>query len=204
VYDLPEPPTETDVNSAVAGTRAVRAIDIQAGQLEVMAQGLDAVARPELNAFATGTLVGADSEFDRSLEVKHPDLLLGVEFRYPLGNRAAEADLARARLQRRQLELARQSVEVTLGSSLRAIIGRLSELDSVVALDRDRLETTRRKTAEELRLYNQGRGDLTFVIQSRDDEARAKLTYAGNALLYQRLVLQYRALADRLLDAGVN
>jgi len=39
---------------------------------------------------------------------------------------------------------------------------------------------------------------LTFVIQSRDSEQAAKLTYAVNALTYQKLLLEYRALMDQL------
>jgi len=52
-----------------------------------------------------------------------------------------------------------------------------------------------------LKLYNQGRGDLTFVIQSRDNEENAKLTYAQNSTLYHKLILQYRSLLDELLPS---
>jgi hypothetical protein len=48
-------------------------------------------------------------------------------------------------------------------------------------------------------LYNQGRGDLTFVIQSRDNVALSELEYAGNAATYHHLALQLEALSDRLL-----
>jgi outer membrane protein TolC len=204
VYDRPQPPRADAVSGVVDGTRAVGAIDVRLRQLARLEAGYDAAARPELSAFATGTVVGADTEFDRSLEIKHPDLLLGVEFRYPLGNRSAEADLAGVRLQRHQLYLARESIEVTLGAKLLAIVERLRELDAVIVINEERLETTQRKTREELELYNQGRGDLTFVIQSRDDEARARLAYAENALLYHRLVLQFRSLADQLYQGSVN
>jgi hypothetical protein len=51
---------------------------------------------------------------------------------------------------------------------------------------------------EEIKLYNQGRSSLPFVIQSRDNEENARLTYAVNARTYQSLVLSYRALVDEL------
>lgn len=204
VYDRPAPPDSASVDDDVAGTRAVRSLEVRMDQLDVQREALEASARPELSAFATGTLVGAGTGFDRSLEMRHPDMLLGLQFSYPLGNRSAEAELARVRLEDRRLDLARSSVEVTLGAGLRAIALRLRELEGVIALNRSRIETTERKTAQELALYNQGRGDLTFVIQSRDDEARARLAYAENSLLYHRLILQYRALADRLYEGGVN
>jgi len=39
---------------------------------------------------------------------------------------------------------------------------------------------------------------LTFVIQSRDNEQNARLSYVDNAALYHLLKLQYQALLDRL------
>lgn len=203
-YDLPQPPGEEVIEDAIARTRSLRAIDIQYAQLESLESGFDEATRPELAAIVSGTLIGADSEFDESLEMTHPDVLVGVEFRYPLGNRTAEADVQIVRLERRQLELARRSVAVTLEASMRAIVTQLAELDRVIAVNVERLETARRKTAEEIDLYNQGRGDLTFVIQSRDNEAQAKLAYAENSLLYHKLMLRYRALADTLLPGGVD
>lgn len=76
----------------------------------------------------------------------------------------------------------------------------IRELEKVLALNQEQIESAKAKTEEELRLYNQGRGDLTFVIQSRDNEERAKLTYAQNAAVYQKLILQYRALMDEFLE----
>ena len=82
---------------------------------------------------------------------------------------------------------------------------RIDELAEVLRLNREQIVSAREKTGEELKLYGQGRGNLTFVIQSRDSEERAKSTYAENALTYQKLVIQYLALTDDLyrpLPAG--
>ena len=80
-----------------------------------------------------------------------------------------------------------------------------NELVEVLRLNREQIASAREKTREELKFYSQGRGNLTFVIQSRDSEERAKSTYAENALTYQKLVIQYLALTDDLyrpLPAG--
>ena len=65
-------------------------------------------------------------------------------------------------------------------------------------LNKEQIESAQEKTSEEFIRYNQGRGDLTFVLLSRDDVENAKLTYAQNALVYQKLVVSYRALMDEL------
>lgn len=199
LYEESERPTLAGVSRDIEATRAVRTIDLQEAQLATLQGGLAESTRPELALNVSGALLGGDDEFAGSLEMTHPDVTVGLELRYPLGNRTANADVEQAHLRERQLELARRDVEVTLSSGMRAIVVELNELSGVLALNRERIETARRKTEEELSLYNQGRGDLTFVIQSRDNEAGAKLAYAEHALLYHKLLLQYSALADRLL-----
>ncbi len=73
------------------------------------------------------------------------------------------------------------------------------ELEKVLELNQEQIKSAREKTTEEIKLYNQGRSQLTFVIQSRDNEENAKLLYAENASLYHTLLLQYHALLDELL-----
>ena len=70
----------------------------------------------------------------------------------------------------------------------------------MLSLNREQIQSARDRTEEELKLYNQGRGDLTFVILSRDNEENAKLTYAANALTYHKLNLEYLALMDQLYE----
>ena len=94
-----------------------------------------------------------------------------------------------------------RSVEINLEAASRNLLIQIKELEAVLDLNQEQIESAQQKTEEELRLYNQGRGQLTFVIQSRDNEENAKLTYAQNALLYHKLVLQYRALVDELLPS---
>ena len=76
----------------------------------------------------------------------------------------------------------------------------IQEMEKVLELNQEQIASSQAKTEEELNLYNQGRGDLTFVILSRDSEEQAKLTYAQNAASYQKLVLQYRALMDEFWE----
>jgi len=68
----------------------------------------------------------------------------------------------------------------------------------VLALNRAQIASAKLRTREEIALYEKGRGDLTFVIMSRDNEEAARLTYAENALNYQKLWIRYLALLDRL------
>jgi len=200
LYAVPAGVADADaVEPAIARSRLVRSIDIQRRQLARVEAGNAEVARPDLSLSLSGALVGGDPSIGPSFALDHPDLGVGLALSYPIGNRTAEADLATTRLQARQLEYARGEAEVSLRAGMDAIVTQLDGLDDVLALDQRRIDTARRKTEEEQQLYERGRGNLTFVIQSRDDEAIARLDYAQNAARYHELVLQFRALADMLL-----
>jgi len=98
-----------------------------------------------------------------------------------------------------QLQSQVKEVVIGLTSIISNLHTQMTEMEKVLRLNVEQINSSREKTDEELKLYNQGRGDLTFVIQSRDNEQNAKLLYAVNALTYHSLLLQYRSLTDQLL-----
>jgi outer membrane protein TolC len=202
LYDLPIlPSVDEAVAYALGRSRVLKAIDIQRGQLQILQNGLEEQTRPDLALNLTGALVGGSDEFGNSLEVTHPDVMVALALRYPLGNRTARADVEKVHLQIRQLNLVRQDAALRMESSLRAIVVQLEQLRVALAASERRIETARKKTLAEQDIYRQGRGDLTFVIQSRDREALAKLDRAEKSAIYHQLVMSYRSLADELLPS---
>lgn len=193
--------TDAVVEETKRGSRLVQTLEIRRSQLRRIESGFAETTRPQLALNLMGSLQGGNDEFGPSLEMTHPDVTVGVEFRYPLGNRGAAADVAKTRLQTVQLTKAIEDTEISLEAGLRRVLVQIGELEDVLANNVAQIETARRRTDEEIKLYNQGRGDLTFVIQSRDSEASSKLSYAENSALYHSLVLQYRALTDEFLAA---
>ena len=89
---------------------------------------------------------------------------------------------------------------LSLEASLSSLHTQLNKLGEVLVFNLEQIESARLRTIEETKIYEQGRGDLTFVIMSRDNEESSKLTYAENALNYQKLWLQFQALMDRLYE----
>ena len=90
-------------------------------------------------------------------------------------------------------------MSLTLTSTLINIYVQIEEMEEVLRLNKEQIQSAKRRTAEELKLYNQGRGEMTFVIQSQDSEENSKLTYAVNAVTYHKLIIAYRSLMDQLL-----
>jgi hypothetical protein len=98
-----------------------------------------------------------------------------------------------------QLDDTLAETELQLESALRGLLVQLKELHRVLEIDRAQIQAAEEKAKEELKLYNRGRGQLTFVIQAQDAVARARANYADNAASYQKLHLRYRELVDQLL-----
>jgi outer membrane protein TolC len=201
LYQLEEVPGIEDAIERVRDQRVVSTLRIRLQQLERQKKGLDDLAQPQLFLSVSGGLQEGDEDFIDALGLSKPDIGVALDFRYPLGNRTASADVAQSQLQIRQLEKEIESVSLNLESELRNLWIQITELVGVLALNKEQIETARKKTREEKRLYDQGRGELTFVIQSQDSEALAELRYAVNAATYHQLVLSYRAILDELLPA---
>ena len=166
--------------------------------------GLVEQARPLLALTVAGGLAGADSaDYLPSWELTEPDVTVSLWFSHTPGNRSLKRQIEALDAEIAALAAQVQEVELELEAALRGLRIQLTELEKILELGRAQIESAREKTAEELALYNQGRGQLTFVIQSRDNERNALSGHAENAALYQGLLLQYRALMDELLPANL-
>ncbi len=195
----PLPALERVVAVLEENSRLVKRIDVQLAQLAHQQEGVENQLKPALDLIASAGLSSDDERFSDAIKFDQPQYLIGLNFRYPLGQSSARAQVSQVRLQQRQLRFERASVLRQLEAELRNVVVQLHELEAVLKLNRERIEVARQKTLEELRRHNKGRSELSFVIQSRDSEQYAQLVYAENAASYQKLWLRYASLTDRLL-----
>ncbi len=200
LYSLQELP---EIQPALSGlkqrSRALEAMDIYIDQLQHRRRSLLERKKPQLNLNLSASLSEGDEELPESFKINKPDGFVAIELSAPLGNRSVKAELEKTDLEIEQLQQDREGLEIFLEANLRSIMIRIKEMEKVLALNRRRIESAKGKREEEGKLYNQGRGELTFVLQSMDNEEKAKMVYLENSSLYHLYVLQYRALMDELL-----
>jgi len=182
-----------------AQSRLIKVLAIRREQMERQSQGFKELTKPQLYLQTQLASKSGDSELGGALGFDKSDAGVFLQFSYPLGNRKARADVIKNQLQIRHHDLETEDVVLNLEAGLRNLLIQMQGLERVMALNAQQIISARLKTQEELKRYNQGRGDLTFVIQSQDNEERARLTYAVNAATYQSLNLQLKALLDELL-----
>lgn len=210
--ELSESQPEHDINSMVsleeveqtisrldAESRVLEAFNVLEDQLTLKMSGLSNQTRPQLDLNLGTILIEDDESYGKSFGVDNPSLFVGLQFTYPLGNHTSKADIKKSELELLKLKAERQTVFLNLESSIRSILIQIREMEKVLALNLTQIESAKERTLEEIKVYEQGRGDMTFVIQSQDNEAHARLTHLQNAIVYHKLVLQYKALRDQLL-----
>jgi len=204
-YDIYNSVTIDDIEEVISRlngeSRLLKALDVLVDQITLRTKGLFNQARPQLDLNVGTVLIEDDESLGRSFGVDNPSLFLGLQFTYPLGNHTSKADIRKSEFELQQLKTDKESVFLDLEASIRALSIQINEMESVLELNLGQIESAQERTLEETKIYEQGRGDMTFVIQSQDNEANARLTYLNNAIAYHKLVLQYRALRDQLLDS---
>lgn len=181
-------------------SRLVKLLKIRSDQLLHSRIGFKEISKPDLSAIVQFNIKRTEDTIGESFLLKRPDALVGLQFSLPVENRTAQSQLLKTELQISQLNYQIDDVVITLSSALTNLHIQLQELENVLELNQEQIESAKERTKEELKLYNQGRGDLTFVIQSTDNEQYAKLTYATNALTYQKMQIAYKALMDQLYN----
>ncbi|MFC2133755.1 TolC family protein [Bacteroidota bacterium] len=201
LYEIEDSMQLDDIlGSLEENSRLINILDIRINQIEHSRDGYEEMSKPDLSLMAEVNLRRIDEVLVQSFLMNKPEIMVGLNYSFPLENRTADFQIAKSDLQVTQLEKYIEDIKISLKSVLTNLYVRMDELKNVLELNKEQIESAKKRTEEELKLYNQGRGDLTFVIMSRDNEQNAKLTYAGNALTYQKLLIEYKALADRLYN----
>ena len=197
IYVLPS--IEDAIAKLKKESRLLKTINIRIQQLGMLRKGNEEIHKPDLSIFAQMNTKELNEDVPESLKMDKYDIAFGLSLQVPLGRRTSKHQIQKNKLQIAQLKIQKDEIELTLVSALTNLMIQIKEMKTVLALNQQRIESARKKTKEELKLYNQGRGSLTFVILSRDGEEDAKLIYTQNAVLYHKLIVQYHSLIDELL-----
>ncbi len=195
-------PLEETTARIKTNSRLIRTINIRMAQIDFNRKGFEENTKPDLSLVAQFNTKSVDTALGKSFVLDKPDLVVGLQFRVPLENRTAKSKVIKTDLQLNQIQKQLEEISLHLESAVTNIYIQIKELEKVLILNQEQIESAKARTEEELKLYNQGRGELTFVIQSQDSEQNAKLTYAQNALTYHKLHIEYRALLDELLPSN--
>jgi len=198
LYRIPSLPPIDDARKALADVRVFKVLQLRQGQLGVSGAGLRNASKPDLSIVGAVAVKDGGEAFAGAFNAGKTDAALGLQLQVPLENTVAKSDRGKHRLEQLRLGYEIEEIRLSFESSLASLHEQLWQLRSVLRLNREQIASAKLRTSEEVALYETGRGDLTFVIMSRDNEEAARLTYAENAVRYQKLWIRYLELLDRL------
>ncbi len=191
-------PLEKTVSTIKENSRVIKTLRIRIEQLEKASTGHKETLKPDLSLYVQANTKNMDENLGESFKMSKTDALVGMQFSVPIGKSRAKSQIKKSEYQIMQLEKQVDEVTLSLTSSITNLYIKITEMQNILALNQEQITSAKKKTRQELVLYNQGRGELTFVIQSQDNEENAKLQYAQNGLAYHKMVIQYRALLDQM------
>ncbi len=138
---------------------------------------------------------GVSQALSQTLQGRYRNYSLGVNLSIPIRNRQAQADMARALLERRQYETQMQQTKNTIAQNVRtAVIGAIqarAQIDAAVKAT----EYARQTLEAEQKKFSLGESTVFLVIQMQRDlataegnEVTARTTYAKALTAYQQSV----------------
>ena len=187
-------------DSLLVQSRILNTILIQVEQLQYLKRGFNEEHKSSLDLVTQLGLKNAEDDIANSMVLDKPNFTIGLQLEVPLGKRSSKSKIIQTDLKVESLINQLDNLKRNLSSNLSKIITQLNLFDEILEKNKQLIITASDKTTEEIKLYDKGRGQLTFVILSRDEEQAAKLSYASNALFYQKLLIQYYSLTDQLIS----
>ena len=183
-----------------ANTRLKKPLLFLIEQFRYQSEAFGEREKSTLDLFLEAGIYGPEDAFIDSLKVIHPQATIGLSYSPATGLEQVEADRAFISTQVSQLEKEIEAIEKTVETNVTSLAIQAVELEKIIELSRQLITSAEEKSSEEARLYSQGRNMLTNVIQSRDSVQAQKAKLVDNFARYHRLIIQYRAFMDELLD----
>ena len=187
----------TETNISLSRSQTLPDLRVQANYLADAAGG----TRLLRTGGFPGTVVGSQvttfgSVLGQLFGADYPTWTLGLTLSYPLGKSTAEANLARARIERDQAAARLRSLEITAVREIRDAASRLEQ-------NQQRIETTRlgRELAEqrldaEQKRFEVGLSTSFLVIQAQRDLAVARNNELQALLDYQLATINFQAVQE--------
>jgi len=177
-----------------------RALEIN--ELETRVYGNN--IRPDLRLLASAGIAGRDRTFSRDMEslgtFDSPFWSVGLNFSYPLGNRAAENDYRKSRLKTEQTALQIKSLEEGVAKDVKAAIrGVATGYKQIEVADRGRVYAEERLKAF-IRKNEVGLATTKDVLDVENDLANAKNNQITALVVYNDAITQLWQVTGEILE----
>ncbi len=198
LYEIHElPPLDSIPVYLEYNSLSLQQLDIILKQLELNRKYNLESMKQDLSLTGQLSIASSEAGFTDALVIDKPSAAFMLTYTFPLRNTSAKANLATSELTIEQMRLKKKELEISMISTISNLHVQLTRMERILDMNRQQIEFAERQTVAEMETYDQGRNDLSFVIQAQDSEKNARMTYDFNALTYQKLYIQYLSLMDK-------
>jgi len=208
IIDLPPRellnPVEEDAVRKAMGRPDIREQKRNLEIAELQTRVFSSKMRPDLSLFASASLTGSDSTYQSNLDkvvtFDYPVWSIGLNFTYPLGNKAAENDYRKSRLKTEQTALQIRSLEENATNEVRAAIrGLATGFKQIEVTDRGRAFAEERLRAF-IRKNEVGLATTKDVLDVENDLAVSKSNQIKAVVGYANALTRYWQVTGELLE----
>jgi len=155
--------------------------------------------KPKLDLGLSYSLNGSDTSFSDAFSFNDYTRYMSLTFSRPLYNISNNADLERKEIDIQKTEESLKLHALNFNIAKEKSLSELNSYKDIVDLNVSQIKLAKQTVREEKKLYNKGRGNLTFVLQAQDNAHESEIRYVRNQIFLQLLSYRYYALTDQLL-----
>jgi len=155
--------------------------------------------KPQLDLDVSYAFVGADSDFSDSLSFDQYSSYISLIYIKTLYNRSNTADINTIKLKIDELKTLYESDQLHFNIEKEKVLSDLKSYNEIVNVNNIQIKLAKQTLIEEEKLYNKGKGNLTFVLQAQENKHQSEIRYIRSLLEVHRLSFRFLALTDQLL-----
>ena len=201
---LPAPEVEIDIEqrfnfSPTYNPEQIRRLLLAKRQEEIGRSKLDMEKRsilPELNLIA-GQSREESTRYTNKTD--RTETLVGVELTIPLGTSTKKANIQSSALQLANSQIESKIAFADFTKKAKQLQAELEQLQEQLRLGKEKISIASRILKDELRRYTYGTKQLEELIDTRNKLSEYRFTYHSNLLSYNKVMVDWLNLTDRLL-----
>ena len=155
--------------------------------------------KPQLDLSLSYAFVGADTNFKNALSFDRYSSYVSLIYKKILKNNSNKADIRSVELKTQELKISYESDKLQYLIEKEKMITELESYKKIVAVNESQIQLAKQTVKEEKKLYEKGKGNLSFVLQAKENEHRSKIRYIKSLIEVHKLTYRYLALIDSLL-----
>jgi len=124
---------------------------------------------------------------------------VGLTYSLPIGQTQEKSELLIARKMIKKSELKYDELLIDLMTLGRKYSQQVDSLKEIINIEKKQILIANERSREQRENYNNGNGEMEFVISAQDSVQTARLNLAESVTQYQKLLIDIKALLDQLI-----